>query len=530
MPRRRSLALLFGLALALATALWSVAPEAGYPDSWYYRAVAREIATGHGFTAPYLWSYVATGGGIDPAGLLPVAAFEHWMPLASLVAVPSLAILGPSPLGYALPFLLAAALIAPLTAILGSRLGLSSRLAMLAGLLAAVPGPFFWWATRSDNFALFALLGNLALWALAEARSGRRPQRHLLLGGVCIALATLARTDGLLLALLIPWAAAAPVPGGMLARLRAAVPGTLLGGGAMLLALAPWFGRQLATFGAPFPSAASGRILWIRDYSELWSADGALAPAHLLDGGLWPLLSGRLEALAWIIGAASLHLAVVLLLPLLLWGIVALWRERGPQARGLMIAFFLHLVWSVGVAAPHVAGGNYVHGLMLYLPLALVAILAGGRRLSARISSQGLGVLGRPSRRAASLVAPAVAVSWTAMSLLCAVAILLPSAQAAEARTRAIAAAIDALALAPDAVVAGVDPGGISALTGHPAILLPRSSIDTTDRALAAYRVEAVVVESRDAWGRDWAAAHGRPADVELTLPDGGTVRVYLRP
>lgn len=527
MLTRASLLLLALLALGLSTALWALSPESTYPDAWYYRAVAREIVEGRGFTIPYLWNYVATGGGIDPSGTLPLAAFDHWMPLASLIAVPSLLLLGVGPLGYSLPFLLVAALLAPLTALLAVRLGASRRIALAAGLLAAVPGPFFWWATRSDNFALFALLGNLALWCWADARAGVHRRRRLFFGGLLLGVAVLSRTDALLLGLLLPWAA---WPGTRINRLPAWIGGMLLGGIGALLPLAPWGLRQLAEFGSLFPSATSGRILWIRDYSELWGAGGPLRPDHLLGAEPLALLASRVDAFAYIFGIVGLYLGAILCLPFVIRGLRPLWRAGHPQVRLLGGAFLIHLAWSVLIAAPHVKTGNYIHGLMLYLPLAVIALLAGAEALAERIQTRGAGPLGGPSARVARTVVPLAMACWFGMSLLLNIGVLAPSAMRQEALGQTLAREIRALELSPDAVVAAIDPGMVSTLTGHPAILLPRSPDRIIDAALSAYRVTAVVIESRDLRGSDWATRKG--AELRLgarfATPSGGEVSIYL--
>ncbi len=52
---------------------------------------------------------------LPAAGVLPIPSNAHWMPLASLVQVPFIWLLGPVPLASALPFWLASAAVAPVT-------------------------------------------------------------------------------------------------------------------------------------------------------------------------------------------------------------------------------------------------------------------------------------------------------------------------------------------------------------------------------------------------------------------------------
>ena len=117
------------------------------------------------------------------------------MPLAALVQVPFIWVLGPTWLASELPMWIIGALAAPLTYWIARDAALDKRLAICAGLLAAVPGaltPFF---GQPDNFGLFMTLGALALWLCAKGVRGNR--RAFIAGGVVVGLATLARSDAL---------------------------------------------------------------------------------------------------------------------------------------------------------------------------------------------------------------------------------------------------------------------------------------------------------------------------------------------
>ena len=59
---------------------------APYTDPAYYAMVAEQLATGHGFSAPVLWSFLEVGGQLPPDPALPVPSNGHWMPLTSIVA------------------------------------------------------------------------------------------------------------------------------------------------------------------------------------------------------------------------------------------------------------------------------------------------------------------------------------------------------------------------------------------------------------------------------------------------------------
>ena len=190
------------------------------------------------------------------------------MPLAVIVQVPFIWLLGPTAIASGLPFWLCAAAVAPVTYWIAKDAGLERWQAVAAGVLAAIPGAVAPYLAQPDNFALFMLLGALALWACARGLRGDR--RAFALGGLVVGLAFLSRNDGVLLG--VPFALAFLVE---LVR-RPAVPrigwtAALACAGLFLLVAAPWLVRQLVTFGSISPSAANGRILWITDYRQLYS-------------------------------------------------------------------------------------------------------------------------------------------------------------------------------------------------------------------------------------------------------------------
>ena len=289
---------LFAIGLLVRAAVGSAFAGPAYPDSYYYVNVAHQIAAGNGLTVDYIWNFVEVGGRLPANPMLPIPANAHWMPLAALVQVPFIWLLGPVPLASGVPLWLIGALAAPLTYWIAREAGLGTRLAVAAGLLAAVPGaltPFF---GQPDNFGLFMTLGALSLWLCARGMAGDR--RAFVLGGLVVGAATLARSDAILLG--IPFA---------LAYLRELWPGrervvgfAAAAGCAALFALVvgPWLYRQLEVFGSIAPSAANGRILWISDYGQLYSVATETTLQTLLAAGPVALLASRIGGLLAALG------------------------------------------------------------------------------------------------------------------------------------------------------------------------------------------------------------------------------------
>ena len=147
--------LLFAAALAVRVAAGLLFTGPGYLDAFYYVDVARQLAAGHGLNVPFVWAYLEVGGHIPTVPVLPVPADAHWLPLASLVQVPFIWLLGPTGLASGLPFWLAGAAAAPLTYLIGLDAGFERWQAIVGGALVAVPGALTAYMAQPDNFGLY---------------------------------------------------------------------------------------------------------------------------------------------------------------------------------------------------------------------------------------------------------------------------------------------------------------------------------------------------------------------------------------
>ena len=85
---------LYVLALVVRLVLVALFPDPAYPDSYYYVDVARTVAAGHGFNVDFIWIFAEVGGAIPANPVLPIPSNAHWMPLASIVQVPFIWLLG----------------------------------------------------------------------------------------------------------------------------------------------------------------------------------------------------------------------------------------------------------------------------------------------------------------------------------------------------------------------------------------------------------------------------------------------------
>ena len=268
--------LLYGLALAVRAVLIWHFPDPAYPDSSYYVDVARALQAGQGFNVDFIWIFAEVGGGIPADPTLPIPSNAHWMPLASIVQVPFLALFGERPWASAAPFALIGALAAPLTWADRAR---RRRPPLVVRSAPACSPPFpllsAVYMVQPDNFSLFQpLVAGRAVARRPRPQGVRRAS--FAAAGLLAGLATLSRNDGLLvlaaLGLAFAWDRwrAWRSAGARRARAsRSGPPSACVG--LFLLVMAPWWLRQLEVFGSLSPSTASGRVLFIRDIAE-WNS------------------------------------------------------------------------------------------------------------------------------------------------------------------------------------------------------------------------------------------------------------------
>ncbi|MDQ3937894.1 MAG: glycosyltransferase family 39 protein [Chloroflexota bacterium] len=476
---------LFAAAFLVRAIVGLIYQGPAYPDSYYYVNVAQQLAAGNGFQLDYIWNFVDVGGRLPDNPTLPIASNAHWMPLASLVQVPFIWLLGAVPLAFGLPFWIVGALAAPLTWMIGRDAGLGDRTAVAGGLLVALPAGMTPWLSQPDNFGLFMTLGALALWLCARGLRGDR--KAFVLGGLVVGLATLARNDGFLLG--APFALAVlndlwRKPSGPRIGLSAA----LACAGLFALVMAPWWLRQLEVFGSISPSAASGRILWISDYRELYSISGEPpTPASLLAQGIGPLVASR-------VGGLLSALALFAFIPLLgvftpLW-LVGIWQRRHDPAYAPFFVYgALLFAASALLFAVHVPYGTFLHSAVALLPHSFLLVLVG----------LGAAVDWVARRRASWDRGQATAVFTVGAIAVAAIGGAVWTAQTTSEWTDVHgprSAIVDRLRQAPESDhVMSADPGAIEHLAGRGGIVTPDDPLPVIEEALRAYDIRWLALE-----------------------------------
>lgn len=418
--------LLFGIAFVVrivAIGWVSFPPTEG---SLYYLDVARNLVQGHGLTTDVLWSYAT------PPLTLPRPAFDLWLPLASLVAAVPMAIAGTAHQVGQLGGALLGACLAPLTWAVAREAtradSLDARrsrsIAVTAGLLAAVLGPWLVATVAPDSTIPFAVLGTLDALLVAHLLRPRETgdaQRRWIPGlvlGLSLGLTYLARQEvvwiGITLLVLALPTLRRLLPG---ARLRgaAALLGPVFVGG--LVVVLPWLIRQQATFSGAATGQAVDNLFLLRNEQifsihdsptlNAWLAQGVgdilwapvrAAGTQLIDLlllGAFPIGVAGMLAVLGLRGRPSLRrptALVVLLLSgaltfvatALLFPVATLWGTFAHASGPLLVGLIVAAVLGVDALMAHisVARGwdriNVIVGpatlLALAVPMALVQL------------------------------------------------------------------------------------------------------------------------------------------------------------
>ena len=510
---------LYVLALAVRLVLIAQFPYPGYPDSAYYVDVARSLHAGAGFNVDFIWIFAEVGGTIPADPTLPIPSNAHWMPLASIVQVPFMALFGDVAWASALPFALIGAIAAPLTWAIARDFGARGSVAVGAGILTAIPLLSAVYMVQPDNFSLFQPLVIGSLWLAARALRGSSP-RAFIGAGLLAGLATLSRNDGLLvlaaLGLVFAWdrwrawqSGGARVP----AISFAAAAGCVA---VFALVMAPWWARQLAVFGSLSPSTASGKVLFIRSIDEWNSITTPATLGRLLDMGIGPLLATRVEGLIDAVTIYSTLVAGVVLAPFMVIGGWA--RRRSRNFRPFFAYAGLLFAFSALVSAVHVPGGTFIHSAIALAPFSYILALEGVDVAVAWVALRRRSWNAATARR---VFGGAV----VAFAVVCAVAgSFVVHGVWADRRDRAVAVAttLTGAGAGPADRVMSIDAASTKYWSGHGGVVLVNDPIDTINEVARAYGIDWLVLDKRESVPAAAAILAGdRPSWVGPPLSTG---------
>jgi hypothetical protein len=501
-PWRTPIAL-FLLALLVRLALVALYPDPAYPDSYYYVDVARAIAAGHGLNIDFIWIFAEVGNKLPTLPTLPIPSNAHWLPLASLVQVPFIALMGPTAFASALPLALIGSLAAPLTWAIARDARAEPIVATAAGVLVAIPGAATVFMAQPENFAIMLPLVAAALWCTARGLKGDNIAYAL--AGLLAGLTALGRNDGVFLgaAIGLVWFAdrfrwwRGRRGTGSWVHVEDRRPISFLAAvgclGLFLLVMGPWWARQLAVFGSISPTSSNGAALWIRTIAEWNSLTAQPSLDKFLAQGIGPILSSRAFGLTSAIGNFVVVIGSVVLIPFMLIG--AIGRLGSRDFSPWFVYTGVVFLTATFLYPLHVPGGAFIHSAIGLLPHAMILSMEGLLLVIGWISTR---------RRSWDERSAGGFFIWGVVALVIAVGVVfgrpvLDSWDATRQPRIALAAALDRMDVPTTDRLLSIDAAGMKYWTGRPGVVTPNDPIDTIERVARAYSTRWLVIERDDA-------------------------------
>ncbi len=523
--------LLYGLAFAVRLVLMLMYPDPGYPDSFYYVDVGRALAAGHGLNVDFVWIFAEVGGKLPDPAVLPVPSNAHWLPLASFIQAPLVALMGPTAIASALPMVFVGSLAAPLTWAIARDVGASRTVTLGAAVLGAIPAAGTVFMAQPENFAIFQPLVAATLWL--AARGLRGDTRAYAAAGFLVGVASIARNDAYLLGgavgLIFVIDRLRAWRGGRRPTLPFAAALACLG--LFLLVIGPWWYRQLAVFGSISPTATSGTALWLTEYRQWNSITAVTTFDAFMAQGIGPILASRFLGLVAAVANFAVIIGSVVLVPFIVWG--AWLRRRSDHFLPWFLYVLIMFAGATLIFPLHVPGGAFIHSAVGMAPHAYILALEGV-----------VGMVGAVARRRPAWQ-PQVAgplFSWVIVGLVVATAALYaPIVQRAWDDNRiprlALAAELDRLAVPATDRLMSIDAGGYKYSTGRPGVVTPDDPIDTIRAVAQAYDIRWLVLERgavvealQHVLADDDRPAWIGPATFTIAAPQGGPATLALYP
>ena len=482
---------LYALAMVVRAVVFGLHPDAAYPDSYYYVDVARALQAGHGFNIDFIWSFVDVGGRIPGNPMLPIPSNAHWMPLAAVIQLPTMWLLGPSPLASALPFAIVGSLAAPMTWLLAREIGCSPRVALAAGIAVAAPAAATLFMAQPDNLALYQPLGTAALWLTARGLKGHT--RSYAAAGLVVGISTLARNDGVLLGAAVglafawdrwhAWRSKGVRPPAIPWRYALACFGLFA------IVIAPWYARQLLVFGSLSPSSTSGRILLIQTYEQMNSVTSDTTLTGFLGQGIVPLLQSRVLGFVSALQVFFVIATPVVLVPFLLIGG---WARRRCVYFGPFFTYAAILFAASGLLfAVHVPYGTFLHSAVALVPLTFILAFEGA------VLAAGWAARHRPAwtEEGAARLFLVVAVASVAVNAVAFTAMAMPSWETDRDDRVAAGHALDAAGVPSTDLLLSADSAGFKYFTGRGGVVTPNDSLEVIHEVARDYDIRWLILE-----------------------------------
>ena len=365
----RHYAILFVIGLIVPFAVSRFQTLPGYMDADYYFAGGIQLASGKGFTEPYIWNYLS-----NPQSL-PHPSHTYWMPLASIVSAIGMWLTSQST--YAAgraAFILLSACVPLLTATLAFDVTRKPFLAVVSGLLSIFSLYYAPFMPVPDNYALYMLFGGAFLLIVPHT------QKWIPIAlGVLAGLLTLARSDGLLwlglAGLTVLWKTPLSLRERGWVKVRNIIFAGLLAILGYLLVMGFWHYRNITLFGS-FMTPGGGRLLWLENYNQTFIyPPEKLNREGFLQAGSGPALEDRINALTSNFGNTFAAQGEIFLLPFIILG---LWQLRHDLRTKIAVIGWLILFAVMTIIFPFAGSrGSFFHAGAAFQPYWWVAAPIG---------------------------------------------------------------------------------------------------------------------------------------------------------
>ena len=481
---RRDYFILFVLALMVALVVVALQPVPGYMDAAYYYAGGKQLASGHGFSDPFLWNYLD-----HPQGL-PHPSNSYWNPLASIVAAGGMVLTGKiNFLSARIGFVFMAALAPLIVAALAYRISRKRALALLAGLLTIFSGYYLPFIVTTDNYSLYMLVGAFYFLLLDRLTL---PKSILL--GVLAGVFNLARGDGILwlpitLVAVIVLSYRQANAGSLRTRMMHSASNGFLACLGFLLVMGAWFVRNLVVFGAVMPPG-SGYVLWMTSYNQIFSFTPELYTFQSwLASGLQEALRVRVSAVWQNLGTAFFAEGMIFLSPLI---IVGVWKERHTFRVQLGVLGWLATLLAESLLFPFASvSGGFFHAGTAFQPIWFALAPLGLEVCLAQISRNNKKLVKLPRLFPAILLV--IMILFSAM--LVKIRVVDSGWNEGEYLYMKVDQILTAQSARPEAIVMVRNPPAYFVMTGRQAIVVPDGDVQTLLAVSRKFNASYVILE-----------------------------------
>jgi hypothetical protein len=253
--------------------------------------------------------------------------------------------------------------------------------------------------------------------------------------------------------------------------------------------MGPWWVRQVAVFGSISPTSSNGAALWLTDFRQWNSITANPSLQSFLAQGIGPIVSSRLDGLAWAAGNFLVVICSVVLLPFVLVGALARIRSRAfaPWFVYTAILFF----GATFLYPVHVPGGAFIHSAIGLAPHAAILSVEGILLLVSWIA-------GRRRRWEEGTAGSIIVWAVVGITVATGVGLGIPVQRHWDAVRQpriALAAELDRLAIPKTDRLLSIDASSTRYWTGRPGVVTPDDPLGTIEAVARAYEIRWLVIE-----------------------------------